>query len=318
MREITIGPNDSGQRTDKFLSKAIPSLPQSLIYKYLRTKRIKCNGKRCESSSRLQTGDKIQLFIADEFFLGADDRRAFLAASGSLNILYEDDNILLLNKPVGLVVHEDNSNSADTLINRVQHYLFNKGEYLPEAENSFAPALCNRIDRNTGGIVIAAKNAEALRIMNEKIKEREIEKYYLCIVHGKPVPTEGTLGGYIFKDAKKNQVYVKHQPEPGAKLSQTKYRVLQSKNGLSLVECELLTGRTHQIRAQMADAGWPLLGDGKYGSERKNKQFGETGGQALYSYRLVFRFTSDAGVLSYLDGKAFSVDEIDFVEKYFH
>ena len=235
-----------------------------------------------------------------------------------MHIIYEDDNILLVDKKPGVLCHSAGQWDYNTLIANIQAYAYQKGEWRPKEEHSFAPALCNRIDRNTGGIVIAAKNAEALRIMNEKIKEREIEKYYLCIVHGKPVPTEGTLGGYIFKDAKKNQVYVKHQPEPGAKLSQTKYRVLQSKNGLSLVECELLTGRTHQIRAQMADAGWPLLGDGKYGSERKNKQFGETGGQALYSYRLVFRFTSDAGVLSYLDGKAFSVDEIDFVEKYFH
>ena len=153
--------------------------------------------------------------------------------------------------------------------------------------------------------------------MNEKIKDREIEKYYLCAVHGRPSPAEGMLSGYIFKDAKKNQVYVRHQPEPGAKLSQTKYRVLKSKNGLSLVECELLTGRTHQIRAQMADAGWPLLGDGKYGSERKNKQYGETGGQALYSYRLVFRFTTDAGELNYLNGKEFTVEDVDFVKKYF-
>ena len=319
MKEFTIEKNDAGQRLDRFVGKAVPLLPESLLQKYIRLKRIKVNGKGAKRDYRLALGDTLQLYINDEFFERPREENSYLKVSTpKLHIIYEDDNILLVDKKPGVLCHSVGQWDYNTLIANIQAYAYQKGEWRPKEEHSFAPALCNRIDRNTGGIVIAAKNAEALRIMNEKIKEREIEKYYLCIVHGKPVPTEGTLGGYIFKDAKKNQVYVKHQPEPGAKLSQTKYRVLQSKNGLSLVECELLTGRTHQIRAQMADAGWPLLGDGKYGSERKNKQFGETGGQALYSYRLVFRFTSDAGVLSYLDGKAFSVDEIDFVEKYFH
>ena len=313
MREITIGPNDSGQRMDKFLSKAIPSLPQSLIYKYLRTKRIKCNGKRCESSSRLQTGDKIQLFIADEFFLNSNDRRAFLAASGSLNILYEDDNILLLNKPVGLVVHEDNSNSADTLINRVQHYLFNKGEYLPEAENSFAPALCNRIDRNTQGIVIAEKNAEALRILNQKIKEREIHKFYLCIVHGSLPKKQETLSAFLRKDSSSNQVQVFDKNCPGCKTILTKYRVLQVRGKFSLVEVELLTGRTHQIRAHFAHIGHPLLGDGKYGFQKNNQGSGFSH-QALCAYKLQFDFSSgsDAGCLQYLNGKCFEIQDVSF------
>ena len=191
-----------------------------------------------------------------------------------------------------------------------------KGEWKPKEENSFAPALCNRIDRNTGGIVIAAKNAEALRILNEKIRDREIEKFYLCAVSGRPRPASGRLENYLFKDAKKNQVFIKDKPEPGCKTAVTEYRVLCSKGQLSLVECRLLTGRTHQIRAQMAHAGWPLLGDGKYGRERFNKDFGENG-QALYSYRLRFEFPTDAGVLEYLRGKEFRVERVDFAEKYF-
>lgn len=318
MKEFTIEKNDAGQRLDRFVGKAVPLLPESLLQKYIRLKRIKVNGKGAKRDYRLALGDTLQLYINDEFFEKPREENSYLKVSTPrLSIVYEDENILLADKKPGVLCHSAGQWDYNTLIANIQAYAYQKGEWNPRGEHSFAPALCNRIDRNTGGIVIAAKTAEALRIMNQKIKDREIEKYYLCIVHGKPTPSEGTLSGYLFKDAKKNQVYVKHQPEPGAKLSQTKYRVLQTKNGLSLVECELLTGRTHQIRAQMADAGWPLLGDGKYGSERKNKQFGETSGQALYSYKLVFRFTTDAGVLEYLSGKEFSVDEIDFVETYF-
>ena len=204
----------------------------------------------------------------------------------------------------------------NTLIANIQAYLAQKGEWKPREENAFAPALCNRIDRNTGGIVIAAKNAEALRILNDKIRDREIDKYYLCAVQGRPKPASGRLEDYLFKDAVKNQVYVKQKSEPGAKTAVTEYRVLCSSGKLSLVECHLLTGRTHQIRAQMSHAGWPLLGDGKYGSERFNKGYDEKG-QALYSYRLVFDFPTDAGILNYLKGCEFRVDKVDFVEKYF-
>ena len=215
-----------------------------------------------------------------------------------------------------MLCHSAGQWDYNTLIANIQAYLAQKGEWHPGEENAFAPALCNRIDRNTGGIVIAAKNAEALRIINEKIKLREIEKYYLCAVHGRPNPSSGTLENYLFKDAVKNRVYVKSRSEPGAKTAVTEYRTLRSKGPLSLVECRLLTGRTHQIRAQMAYAGWPLLGDGKYGSERFNKNYTETG-QALYSYKLLFSFPTDAGILNYLRGREFTVDSVDFVEKYF-
>ena len=156
----------------------------------------------------------------------------------------------------------------------------------------------------------------ALRILNDKIKDREIEKFYLCAVTGTPKPSSGRLENYLFKDAKKNQVYVKDKPMPGAKPAATEYRVICTKGRLSLVECRLLTGRTHQIRVQMAHAGWPLLGDGKYGRERVNREYGEKG-QALYSYRLRFDFPTDAGILNYLRGREFAVESVDFAEKYF-
>ena len=316
MKEFTITQNYAGQRLDRFLSKAVPLLPESLMQKYIRLKRIKLGGKRVERNTRLNVGDVLQLYINDEFFETPKAENAYLTVSApKLNIVYEDENILLVDKKPGLAVHpHDGAEYGKTLIDHIQAYLYAKREWRPREENSFTPALCNRIDRNTGGIVIAAKNAEALRILNQKIKDREIDKRYLCIVHGTPKPPEGRLEGYLFKDAKENRVYITKKMQPGAKTAVTFYRTLQSKNGLSLVECELLTGRTHQIRAQMAAAGWPLLGDGKYGKldKRYDRKY-----QALYSYKLRFAFTTESGILEYLNGKSFEVASVDFVQEYF-
>ncbi len=317
MKELTVGKNDAGQRLDRFIGKTVPLLPESLLQKYIRLKRIKVNGKGAKRDTRIEAGDLIQLYINDEFFEKPREENSYLkVGKPHLSILYEDDNILLADKKPGVLCHSAGQWDYNTLIANIQAYLAQSGQWRPKEENSFTPALCNRIDRNTGGIVIAAKNAEALRIINEKIKLREIEKYYLCVVQGKPVPPCGKLENYLFKDAVKNQVYVKKQSEPGTKTAVTEYRTLRTKGQLSLVECHLLTGRTHQIRVQMAYAGWPLLGDGKYGQERFNRQYHETG-QALYSYRLCFRFPTDAGGLDYLRGKEFTVPAVEFAEKYF-
>ena len=316
MKEFTIGSNDAGQRLDRFLAKAVPLLPASLAQKYIRIKRIKCNGKRVERDTRLQEGDLLQLYINDEFFDKPREDNAYLTvANPKLNIVYEDENILLVDKRPGLAVHpHDGAEYGRTLIDHIQAYLYQKKEWSPRGENSFTPALCNRIDRNTGGIVIAAKTAEALRVMNQKIKDRELDKRYLAIVEGTPKPAEGSLKGYLFKDAKKNRVFVTNTPQPGAKSCQTNYKVLTSRQGLSLVECKLITGRTHQIRAQFAHAGHPLLGDGKYG--KLDKRF-DRNYQALYSYQLTFCFTTEAGSLEGLNGKSFQVQQVDFVQEYF-
>ncbi len=317
MKEFLISKNDEGQRLDRFVGKAVPLLPASLSQKYIRLKRIKVNGKGAKRDHKLLLGETVQLYINDEFFQKPTEKNAHLAVSEpKLDIVYEDDNILLVNKAAGMLCHSAGDSSYNTLIAHIQAYLRKKGDWNPDGENSFVPALCNRIDRNTSGIVIAAKNAEALRILNDKIRDREIDKYYLCIVHGIPKPQDATLTGFIFKDAAKNQVYVRKTPEKGAKTAVTKYRTLRSKNGLSLVECELLTGRTHQIRAQLSAAGFPLLGDGKYGAEAKNKVFKEDK-QALCSYKLRFAFKTAAGPLEYLNGKEFTVKDVDFVKKYF-
>ena len=317
MKEFTIRDNDAGQRLDRFVGKAVPLLPESLLQKYIRLKRVKLNGKGARRDTRLSKGDVLQLYINDEFFEKPREENSWLkVGTPRLSIVYEDENLLLLDKKPGVLCHSAGVWDYNTLIANVQAYMAQKGEWRPKEENSFAPALCNRIDRNTGGIVIAAKNAEALRILNDKIRDREIEKYYLCAVRGRPKPSEGKLENVLFKDAKKNQVFVKDRPEPGAKTAVTYYKVLKSKGPLSLVECRLGTGRTHQIRVQMANKGWPLVGDGKYGSERFNKDYDEKG-QALYSYKLRFDFPTDAGILNYLRGREFEVEKVDFAEKYF-
>ena len=316
MREFIITKNDADKRMDKFIAKAMPTLPTALMYKYIRLKRIKLNGKRAEISTRLKEGDRVSAYISDEFFAEQTAKYDFLSASDNLNVLYEDENILLADKPQGVLVHPDENEYCDTLISRIQKYLYNKGEYNPEAQFSFKPALANRIDRGTGGIVIAAKNAESLRILCDKIKTREIDKYYLCIVHGIPKIKEQTLEGFLEKNQSKNKVYLQKVKTEDNLTVKTRYKTLDSKDNLSLLEVELLTGRTHQIRAHLASIGHPLLGDGKYGKLADDKKLGFTR-QALYSYKLNFSFTSDAGILNYLNNKSFTVKNVWFAEKLF-
>ena len=319
MRELIIGKNDAGQRLDKFITKTL-DLPMSLLYKSIRLKKIKVNRKRAENNTILNEGDTIQCFLAEEFFEKKADTHSFASINVKLDIVYEDENIMLLNKRPGVSVHEDEDGSTNTLITHIQAYLYQKGEYRPEDEQSFSPALCNRIDRNTGGIVIAAKNAEALRVMNEKIKKREMDKFYLAAVHGIPKPEAATIKGWLIKDDKKNivRVYDKNPPR-GAKEIITKYKVVAKNGDSSLLEVELLTGRTHQIRAHMAFIGHPLIGDGKYGVNKSDRSKGYKY-QALYSYRLRFSFdTSDPTCLDYLNGKEFKIPKKDiyFTKEYF-
>ena len=317
MKEFTINSNDSGQRLDKFLTKVMKTLPKNLMYKYIRLKRIKLNGKRCEISTRLSDGDVLQLYINDEFFIdNTDNQMDFLKAPEVINIVYEDENILLINKKCGLVVHEDNNKTPDTLINRVKHYLYKNGDFNPANELSFAPALCNRIDRNTSGIVICAKNAETLRILNKKIKNRELHKKYLCVTISKPPKESSTLTAFLEKDEATNTVKITDFKTSNNKTIITKYKILKTSENLALLEVDLITGRTHQIRAHLAYIGCPLLGDGKYGINRINHAY-NVKTQALCSYRLEFDFTSDSGILDYLDKQTFEIEDIWFRNKFF-
>ena len=317
MRELTIGKNDAGVRLDRFVSKALPLLPPALMQKYIRIKRIKINGARAQRDQRLAQGDVVQLYINDEFFDKPSEENLFLTLfKPQVDVVYEDENLLIVNKRPGLVVHADETEKVNTLINHIQAYLYQKREWNPRWENAFAPALCNRIDRNTGGMVIAAKNAETLRIINEKIRLREIDKRYLCITVGRPKPAEGRIQCFLLKDEQKKQVAVYHKPVPGGKTAVTDYRTLETRGELSLVEVGLETGRTHQIRESFADLGCPLLGDGKYGRGDVNRRYGETR-QALYAYELTFDLPTDAGILNYLRGRTFTVENVPFRAKYF-
>ncbi|MBE6632072.1 MAG: RluA family pseudouridine synthase [Ruminococcaceae bacterium] len=310
MREFIINKNDAGQRVDKFVKKAVKAIPMSLLYKSIRTKKIKVNRKRTEADVMLCEGDIVQMFLSEDLFLEDSADNAYMKLKADLDIVYEDENIILCNKNFGMVVHPDNDEEVNTLIGHIKAYLYQKGEYDPNSENSFVPALCNRIDRNTGGIVIAAKNATALRDMNEIIKGRYINKKYLCAAHGYFSKKEDTLYGYLFKDSASNtvKIYSSEKEHKGAKKIITKYKVLKERNNLSLLEVELITGRTHQIRAHLSFIGHPLLGDGKYGVNRDDKKRGYKY-QALYSYKLSFDGITKQSTLSYLNGREFVADD---------
>ena len=313
MKEFIIQKNDAEQRLDKFVSKVTVNFSGPLLYKYLRKKAIKVNGKKQEISYRLKEGDRVTLYINDEFF--ADDKPQFLKLGKvyPLDILYEDENILIVDKKPGLIVHEDDKESTHTLINYILYYLYDKGQYLPDKENSFTPALCNRIDKNTGGIVLAAKNAESARELYDIIKHRRIEKYYLALVHGEMPKSEDTLHAYHKKDADKNQVYIYNKEAAGTKPIKTGYKVLKSTKNISLLEVRLYTGRTHQIRAHMAHIGHPLLGDTKYGKKAQNEGLPFTH-QALYAYKIKFNITDPQSPLYYLNSRVFKVKNVYFEE----
>ncbi len=315
MKEIKLGSNDGGQRLDKFLSKTLCKMPQSMLYKSIRKGRVRVNGKKItDGKFMLTSGDTLSLYINDEFFESAPTKSDFLTAPDKLDIVYEDDNILLVNKAPALAVHDFEGSSTDTLINRIIHYLYNKKEYIPENENSFEPALCNRIDRNTCGIVIAAKNAQALREMNEMIKAHKVEKKYLALCHGTPEKASGELKFYLKKIADQNIVEVSERPLPEHKTAITLYKVLKKTPEFSLLELTLKTGRTHQIRASLAHIGCAIVGDGKYGkSHAADLKLGFPY-QALCSYYVKFNF-DDADALKYLNGKSFTVSDIWFKDK---
>lgn len=323
MKTFKIQPQDDGVRLNRFLARVAPGLPGGLMHKYLRERRIKRNGSRCEASTRLCAGDELALYIDDAFFAAPNVRPDFMRAGRELKIIYEDHNLAILAKPAGLLSHgaddsgrTGNSRTGDTLVDRFKRYLFDKGEYRPGDGAAFAPVICNRLDRGTEGMVVAAKNAEEARVMNQMIKEGRLQKSYLCAVAGPP-PADGRYTAYLTKDERANTVSVRKNQTESAKKIATAIRTVAQKGELSLLEIGLLTGRSHQIRAHLAFLGCPVLGDAKYGDPKINRRYGLKT-QALCAYRL--RFCPDPiadAPLYYLDGQSFTLDEVWFAKKYF-
>lgn len=306
MKEMIVSRADDGKRADRWLKTAAPSLPAGLIQKYLRLKRVKRNGKPVKADEHLSAGDVMNLYIEDEFFEAHEKKDKLLSSfRANVNVVYEDENILLADKRPGVLAHPDENEKVNTLLTHIRAYLYQKGE---RNADGFQPVLVNRIDRFTGGIVICAKTQEAMRILSAKIRSREIDKKYLCLIEGAMREKQGVLKGFILKTPGKSRVKVLNENAPGAQAAETRYRTLAFQNGFSLLECTLVTGRTHQIRAQLAHAGHPLAGDAAYGA-KPNKNFSY---QALYSYKLTFCFSSDAGALQYLNNQTFTVKSVPF------
>lgn len=309
MKKLTATENDSGQRLDRYILKNFPKLPKSLMFKEIRKKNIKINRKRCEPSYIIQTGDVVELYLKDDVLEEKTVHYDFMRASKDISIVYEDENIILLDKKPGLLCHPDGKEYTDTLIARVKRYLYEKGEWTPSESGTFTPSLANRIDRNTGGMVIAAKNAAALRILNAKIKNREIEKHYLAAVNGIFDKKHDTLVSYLTKNEKTNTVKVFDTEKQDSKKIVTEYTVIESYDNKTLLDIDLKTGRTHQIRAHLAHIGHPLIDDGKYGENHGRYR------QALYSYKLIFNM-KDAEMLDYLNGKEFIIENCEVYRKF--
>lgn len=281
MRELTVNENDAGQRVDKFIKKTLKQLPQNLMYKYIRSKKIKVNRKRCTIDQKLKAGDVLQCYIPEEFFDQPIDYR-FLKASRDLKVVYEDEHVLIVDKPAGLLVHSDQPDDHDTLIDRIQAYLYDQQIYQPAQEHSFAPALVNRIDRNTSGLVLAAKDAASLRELNQLMKDRNIDKRYLCIVEGVLSKEQDALCMYHQKQDD-NHAEISMTPKDGYKEVRMDYRILDTADAYSLIEVQLHTGKSHQIRACFSALNHPLMGDVKYGAKPTAWKY-----QALCAYSLTF------------------------------
>ena len=316
MKSIQVDKSWDGRRLTRFLQKAMPSATMGQIRRFLRLGRVKVDGKRADEETVLHESAVVDMYVEDEFFAEAERADPFYSKiRPKLTILYEDEQVMLLSKRAGLVCHPDEGEKVHTLLTYAQAYLYQKDEWNPKTD--FAPALCNRIDRFTAGIVILAKTQEALRAMDAKIRTHEVQKYYLCIVHGRMKYPEGTLRHWLTKKPEQKKVTVLRKNEPGSKEAVTYYQVIDERDGLTLCECLLGTGRTHQIRAQFAAIGHPLLGDNQYGQAKLNEKTGRVSGQALCAYRLIFDFEGDAGCLNSLNGLTVQVKDVPFVREYF-
>ena len=314
MKEVNITGKEEKQRLDKFLLKYFNNAPKSFVYKMLRKKRIKFNGKKAEGNEIIKNGDKLQMYIAPETMDSLMSEKEIVKAERHFGIVYEDDNILVVSKPAGLLSHPESSADKNTLIDQILYYLYEKGEYDMSKESSFTPAICNRLDRNTGGIVIAGKNLAAVQAVNKAIAQRKIKKYYITMVRGE-FTQEKELFGYHVKDELTNTVKVLKKEAPGAKKIFTKVKPIAVKDNFSLLEIDLITGKSHQIRAHLKSMGYPVIGDRKYGEMRVNTRFKDKYGlnnQFLFAYKIAWH--ENEGVMAYLNGKEFTAVLPDYIE----
>lgn len=288
MKEYIIKENDADQRVDKFISKVMPTMPKSFMYKAIRNKKIKVNRKRCEISQRLQVNDVVLCFVPPQYY-EEDSDYDFLHVPSKLDIIYEDDDCLILNKESGLLAHKDIKGIQDNVQDRLLHYLYDNKQYDPSVEQSFTPAIAHRLDRNTSGLMIASKKAAFSRMISEKIKNHEVKKYYLCIVSGKVKVKKQDLILYHVKDKELNKAMIYDYEVEGSQKIMMKYQVIQQKEKYALVEVELISGKSHQIRSVMAYLGYPLYGDVKYGANKN----GQHNYQSLCAYKIVFAFDNE-------------------------
>lgn len=312
MKSLIIKANDVPQRLDKFMRKYFPHMSLGAIYKIIRKKKVKVNKKVAKIDYELKIDDCLDFYINDEFFESSkkNKKKSKTIRKPNLNIAYEDKNILICAKPSGLLSHSSNCYEPN-LIDFIIEYLKQKDEYHPESENTFTPALCNRLDRNTSGLLICAKTRPALSFINSKIKSNEIEKYYKCLCYDNFKNKKGTIDTFLSKDEEKGQVYVRKGPENGAKRSVTQFEVLESKNGIALVRIRLLTGRTHQIRVHMNHIGCPIVGERKYNS--LGNKIIHYKNQALCSDKIVFNFKECEEDFKNLNGLVISCETNELI-----
>lgn len=300
MKEIMITSNEAGQRLDKFLRKYLADMSLSAIYKAIRTKQVTVNDKKGSEKYSLNEGDILKFnFEIDD--LKKQKKLDFINLEYDFKTIYEDENIIVAHKKTGILVHPDEGGEF-TLTDQVMAYLYDKGEYNPQQEKTFAPSPCNRLDRNTEGLVVFAKNYDTLKIVNECIKNGDVKKYYTTIVKGKI--EDGVYSAFIVKDEKKNKVKIYEERVPNSKQIITDIKTIDSVGTYSQLDIDLVTGRSHQIRAHLSHSGNPIIGDEKYGDRKINSFFINKYGlnsQLLIAYKIIF--TKTYGNLKYLEGK---------------
>nr|WP_300003175.1 RluA family pseudouridine synthase [Tissierella sp.] len=315
MREIIINVNESDQRLDRFLKKYLANATTGFIYKMIRKKNIKLNEERAKPESMIFEGDKVQLYLAEETIIKFEAAQEEVKTDLKLDIIYEDDNIVLINKELGMLSHGRGGEFEENVVDSLISYLIRKGDYVPRIEKTFTPSICNRLDRNTSGLIIGAKNYQSLKLINEALKALEIRRFYKTIVKGE-MKHASKEKAYLLKNEEKNRVEISSQDFEGSKEIITRVVPIDSRGGYSLLEVELVTGRTHQIRGHLSSLGYPLIGDRKYGNSVANKEFKESYGienQILHSYKVEFNGLKDS--MEYLNGKTFQAPTSSIFKK---